>query len=91
MGGLAEKMVTKLEAEFNPSQIDLVDESEKHRGHAGHREGGESHFRLTIISSSFEGQSRLQRQRAINHVLADELVDQVHALSISAKTPGEVA
>ena len=91
MGGLAEKMRTKLVAEFNPQHIDLIDESEKHRGHAGHREGGESHFRLSIVSAKFEGQSRLERQRSINHVLKEELVDLVHALSISAKTPTEAA
>jgi len=91
MGGLAEKMRTKLVAEFNPQHIDLIDDSEKHRGHAGHREGGESHFRLSIVSAQFEGQSRLERQRAINHVLREELVDLVHALSISAKTPTEAS
>lgn len=91
MGELTEIIRSKLEAAFSPSLLDLVDESEKHRGHAGHREGGESHFRLTIVSDKFEGQSRLERQRSVNNVLHHELADQIHALTTSAKTPGEMA
>lgn len=91
MEDITAKMEKKLVQEFNPAEMELIDESEKHRGHAGHREGGQSHFRLTIVSTKFEGQSRLQRQRAINAVLAEELAGPVHAFSISAKTPAEVA
>ncbi len=91
MSGKTETMRAKLEAAFAPSLLDLVDESEKHRGHAGYQGGGESHFRLTIISTKFEGQSRLQRQREINEVLREELSGPIHALSVTAKTPDEVA
>ena len=68
---------------------ELIDDSEKHRGHGGWREGGESHFRLRMISAAFEGQSRVQRQRAVNKVLADELAGPVHALSMDLRAPGE--
>lgn len=91
MGVMADQIVSKLSKALMPQSLDLVDESEKHRGHAGHREGGESHFRLTIVSAAFEGLSRLDRQRRVNEVLAEELQGPVHALSVKALTPDEAA
>lgn len=89
MGPVAELMKTKLEAAFDPSCLEIVDDSDKHQGHAGHREGGESHFTVTIEAAAFAGLGRVERQRRINHVLANELSGPVHALSIRATAPGE--
>ena len=89
MGPVAELMKTRLEAAFSPSRLEIVDDSEKHRGHAGHREGGESHFTVMIESAAFAGLGRVERQRQVNRVLADELAGPVHALSIRATAPGE--
>lgn len=91
MGSVTETIRRKLEGAFAPQLLEVIDQSDKHRGHAGYREGGESHFRVEIVSAAFDGKSRLDRQRAINAVLADELAGPVHALSVSAKTPGEAA
>lgn len=89
MGQITETIRRKLDEAFAPARLDVIDDSQKHRGHAGYREGGESHFRVEIVSSAFEGQSRLDRQRAINEVLASELAGPVHALSIVARSPSE--
>ena len=89
MGPVAEQMKARLEAAFAPSRLEIVDDSENHRGHAGHREGGESHFTVVIESSAFAGLGRVERQRRVNRALADELAGPVHALSIRATAPGE--
>lgn len=81
----------KLEAAFSPSRLEIVDDSDRHHGHAGHREGGESHFNLVIESAAFTGVGRVERQRLINRALAEELAGPVHALSIKATAPGEGA
>jgi BolA family transcriptional regulator, general stress-responsive regulator len=81
----------KLAAAFTPDSLDVIDESEQHHGHAGHREGGETHFRVYIVAQSFAGKSRLERHRMINAVLADDLAGGVHALAIHADAPGEVS
>ncbi|MEO0822641.1 MAG: BolA family protein [Pseudomonadota bacterium] len=86
---VTETMRTKLEAAFTPDRLELVDESEKHRGHGGWREGGETHFHLRMTSAAFDGQSRVMRQRAVNSVLAEELADRVHALSMELRAPSE--
>ena len=91
MGEVTETIRRKLTAAFSPAFLEIVDESEKHRGHGGYREGGESHFGLVLVASAFEGQSRLERQRAVNAVLAEELAGPVHALSISARAPSETS
>ena len=79
----------KLTTAFAPESIDVVDESHRHEGHAGHRPGGETHFRVYIVSSAFQGKSRLARHRMINETLASELQGGVHALAIHASAPGE--
>ena len=89
MGVVADRIREKLSAEFSPSRLDVVDDSEKHQGHAGHRPGGESHFTVVIESRAFEGVGRVERQRRVNRVLAEELAGPVHALSIRASAPGE--
>jgi BolA family transcriptional regulator, general stress-responsive regulator len=79
----------KLAAAFAPLEITVEDESAQHRGHAGARPEGETHFHVRIVSSAFEGLSRVARQRRIYDVLADELRTRIHALSIDARTPHE--
>ena len=91
MGVVTEAMRRKLEAAFAPSRLDIIDDSEKHRGHAGHREGGESHFTVILESAAFAGVNRVERQRRVNHALAEELAGPIHALSIKASAPGESA
>ena len=89
MGDVADSIRQKLTQAFAPSRLDVVDDSDKHQGHAGHRPGGESHFTVLIEAPAFAGVGRIDRQRRINHVLAEELAGPVHALSIKATAPGE--
>ena len=79
----------KLRKAFAPANLRIEDESHRHEGHAGHRPGGETHFRLYIVSEAFRGKSRIERHRMINATLADELAAGVHALAIHAAAPGE--
>ena len=88
-GPVATEMVRRLTSSLSPTRIELIDESDKHRGHAGHDPRGESHFALTIESAAFIGQSRVQRQRAIYAALGELIEERVHALSIRAMAPGE--
>lgn len=87
--GMRETITQKLTQAFAPSEIEVIDESERHRGHAGWREGGETHFRIRIVAAAFAGRSRLERHRAVNAVLAAELAGGIHALALSALAPGE--
>ena len=84
-----DRITTKLTQAFAPAHLDVVDESHQHAGHAGHRPGGETHFRVTIVAEVFRGKSRLQRHRMVNEALAAELSGGVHALAIHASAPGE--
>src|SRR6184192_2630375 len=78
-------IINKLREAFVPESLDVADESHLHEGHTGHRPGGETHFRVYIVSPAFEGKSRIERHRMINAALAGS----VHALAISAQAPGE--
>ena len=78
---------SKLQQQFAPVELEVIDESEQHRGHGGWREGGETHFRVRMVSASFEGQSRVARQRAVNTCLAHELSTSVHALAMELSSP----
>lgn len=82
-------ITAKLQQAFAPESLDVVDESHLHEGHAGHRPGGETHFRVYIVSQAFDGKSRIERHRMINQVLADELAGSVHALALKVQTPAE--
>ncbi|MCH8182493.1 MAG: BolA family transcriptional regulator [Proteobacteria bacterium] len=79
----------KLEAGLSPESIEIVDESDLHAGHAGAREGGESHFRVAVVSGEFAGKSRIERQRLVYALLAAEMAGPVHALSLTTLAPGE--
>jgi BolA protein len=81
----------KLTEAFRPESLRIVDESHQHEGHAGHRPGGESHFRVYIVAQAFAGKSRLERHRLVNGALAAELAGSVHALAIHAAAPDEPA
>ena len=95
-GPIATKIREKLTAALAPERLEIEDDSGRHAGHhheggVDGRAGGESHFNLTVISASFEGQGRVQRQRTVNGLLREELAGPVHALSIRALTPAEAA
>jgi BolA protein len=79
----------KLRKAFAPEDVRVEDESHRHEGHAGHRPGGETHFRVYIVAQAFRGKNRLERHRMINAALANELAGGVHALAIHASAPGE--
>ncbi|MGP0089430.1 MAG: BolA family protein [Xanthobacteraceae bacterium] len=88
----ADDLITrKLTEAFRPENLRVVDESHHHEGHAGHREGGQTHFRVYIVAEAFRGKSRIERHRMINAVLAAELGGGVHALAIHAAAPGDGA
>jgi BolA protein len=89
MTTMAERITKKLEAALAPQRLAVIDESHQHQGHGGWREGGETHFRVDIVSEAFLGKSRLERHRLVNGALAQELAERVHALAIAAKAPGE--
>ena len=82
-------MIARLQAALAPTAIELIDDSEAHRGHAGHDERGESHFSLTIESAAFSGKSRVERQRLVYAALGDLMRERVHALTIRATAPSE--
>ena len=86
---MAARLRTKLEASLSPSALVIEDESAKHAGHTGARQGGETHFRIRIVSQSFAGLSRVERQRKVYAAVAEELAERVHALSLITLTPGE--
>ena len=79
----------KLTVAFAPERLEVIDESHLHAGHAGHRPGGETHYRVHIVSHAFEGKSRVERHRMVNQTLSGELASTVHALAINARAPGE--
>lgn len=79
----------KLTEAFKPQSLKVEDESHRHEGHAGHRPGGQTHFRVYIVSEAFKGKTRIDRHRMINQILSDELEGGVHALAIHATAPGE--
>jgi BolA protein len=87
MGLVADRMREKLNAAFSPTSLKIVDDSDKHHGHAGARPGGESHFTVVIESPAFAGVGRVERQRMVHKVLADDLAGPVHALSVQASAP----
>lgn len=86
---VADTIKRKLEAAFAPISVEVRDESHLHKGHAGARPGGESHFRIRLVSPAFEGLSRVARQRAVNDVLRAELAGSIHALAMTTLTPEE--
>jgi BolA protein len=87
----ADIITKKLTEAFAPQSLNVVDESHLHAGHAGSREGGQTHYRVHIVADAFSGKSRVDRHRMINSALTAELAGGVHALAIHASAPGEPA
>lgn len=81
----------KLSLKFTPSHLEVLDDSEKHRGHAGSRPGGETHFRVRIASPELDGLSRVAQHRAVMETLDTELKSGVHALAIEVVKSGAAA
>ena len=88
-GPVAAEMTRRLTDVLAPISLELVDDSEQHRGHGGHNPAGESHFTLSITSAAFAGKSRVERQRMVYAALGELMDGRVHALSIKATAPGE--
>jgi BolA family transcriptional regulator, general stress-responsive regulator len=88
-GPVAREIEQRLRAALAPQRLEVINDSAKHRGHAGDDGSGESHFTVEVVAERFRGMSRLDRQRAVNAALGDLLMERVHALAIRAKTPGE--
>ena len=85
----ADLITKKLTEAFAPQSLKVVDESDQHEGHAGHRPGGQTHYRIYIVSEAFKGKTRLERHRMINQLLSAEMEGGIHALAIHAAAPGE--
>ena len=81
-GSTAETIRAKLTTAFAPERLEVIDESERHHGHAGWREGGETHFKVVMRAAALNGMSRVERSRAVHRALADELAGRVHALAL---------
>ena len=91
MGTVAMAIDSKLRARFAPTRLAVEDESSRHHGHAGWREGGETHFKVEIVSAAFDGQSRVARQRLVYQALDAEFTSGLHALALTTLTPAEDA
>lgn len=101
MGMVSDSMERKLRTGLAPTRLVIEDESARHAGHAGvmkeghhhaggsHHAEGETHFNVEIVSAAFEGKSRVARQRMVYDLLAEEMKDRVHALSLVTLTPAE--
>lgn len=93
MTAYAERIRSKIQAALAPEALEVVDESHRHAGHLQHDGGagqeGETHFRVLVVSNAFVGVSRVARQRLVYDLLADELSERVHALSLTTQTPEE--
>lgn len=89
MGAIFDAIQQKLGAAFQPSRLEIEDDSARHAGHAGARPGGESHFNVVIESAAFAGAAKVARQRMVYRALAEELAGPLHALSVKALAPGE--
>ncbi len=86
---IADRIRRKLEDAFSPTELEIEDQSHRHAGHGGWREGGETHFHVSMTSAAFNGQGRVARQRAVYAALKAELEERVHALGLTLKAPGE--
>ena len=86
---MQERIIARLTAALDPILLDVVDESNRHAGHAGAREGGGTHYRVRVVSAQFEHQSRVERHRLVYGLLTAEFADGLHALALVAKAPGE--
>lgn len=86
---ISERIRDKLTEAFAPVELVVEDESARHAGHSGARPEGETHFRVRIVADAFKSMNRVERQRRVYAVLADEMKDRVHALALTVSAPGE--
>jgi BolA protein len=83
---ISDEMESRLRETFSPTVLNVVDDSESHRGHAGFQEGGESHFNVEIKSTAFDGMSRIARHRAVHSALGKAIIGRIHALALDIST-----
>ena len=88
---VAQAIENKLSKELTPASLEIEDDSARHHGHAGARPEGESHFNVTVVSAKFEGMSRIERQRLVYRLLAEEMKTDIHALALTTLPPAEDA
>jgi BolA protein len=86
---MQQRIVARLTAALDPTSLDVVDESDRHVGHAGARAGGGTHYRVRVVSTKFKRRSRVERHRMVYELLTAEFADGLHALALVAKAPGE--
>ena len=91
MPSIAAELHRRLEAALSPTRLEVVDESHRHAGHAGSRPRGETHFAVTVVAAAFAARTRLARQRLVYAAAGDLMATDIHALSITARAPGEPA
>ncbi|MGE3333044.1 MAG: BolA family protein [Rhodospirillaceae bacterium] len=89
MNTYANRIHAKLAESLAPTRLEVEDDSNRHHGHAGAHPSGETHFNVTVESAAFAGKNRVARQRLVYGILADELRERVHALSLKLTAPGE--
>lgn len=89
MSTYANRIRAKLTESLAPTRLEVEDDSNRHHGHAGAHPSGETHFNVTVESAAFAGKNRVARQRLVYGILADELRERVHALSLKLTAPGE--
>jgi BolA protein len=91
MGVYSDRIRDKISTALAPSRLEIEDDSQRHHGHGGHNPdgGGETHFNVVVESAAFAGKSRVERQRLVYDILADELKERVHALALKLSAPGE--
>jgi BolA family transcriptional regulator, general stress-responsive regulator len=88
-GAVKQLIEERLGQGLAPTRLVVFDDSGRHAGHAGHRPGTETHFRVEIVSPAFSGKSRLERHRLVNDLLKDAFAAGMHALELKAKAPEE--
>ncbi len=86
---MQQRIVTRLTVALDPIALDVIDESDRHAGHAGARASGGTHYRVRVVSAEFERRSRVERHRLVYELLTAEFADGLHALVLVAKAPGE--
>ena len=86
-----DNIAQRLAEGLSPASLEVTDESHKHAGHAGARPGGETHFRVKVVSAGFEGKRQVERHRMVYDLLAAEIANGVHALAMTTLTPEESA